>query len=214
MVRIKKECGRAHLPGMLRRTHDWRARPHGPGATEWYARDDKESRRLCIIHDGQDGEFQFEALLRRGRVSAFLASCVRGTPLARRLQEREAIIVGSFEGGGRLRACSSREFYEAFNFVRGVAELGISMNPSDSWLGRLRRADGRIVWDLLEDRSMMRLVPPAPLDGTPLAAAISHVLKAVIRSPPIHPLIPPYCYPGAAFRVPGKEPRAGTFRVS
>eukprot|EP00665_Eupelagonemidae_sp_cell47_P014529 gene14529-biopygen13042 len=185
------------MPMMLRRSHDWRARPTRGGEIEWYARDANKARRLCVIQDLGGEGFRFSSLLRRGHVSAFLAGCVRGTWLARRLQEKRALIIGSFEGGGRLR---------------------ISINPSQSWLGRLHTRAGRNVWNLVEDRSLMRFVPPAAVDGTPLGAALFHILENVIRAPPIHPLecppktatgspapSRPYVYPGT--RVHHQWPR-------
>eukprot|EP00665_Eupelagonemidae_sp_cell47_P016844 gene16844-biopygen10186 len=66
-------------------------------------------------------------------------------------------------------------------------EPGIRLCPPRGWLGRLRRPDGRLLWDLLEDKHILSLVPRSNGDPNRLAPVLEWFLKTVLREPPRHP---------------------------
>ena len=50
-------------------------------------------------------------------------------------------------------------FFGALRHQCSVDSRGICLISLQGWLGRLVRPDGRSIWDLLEDRSLLGLVP-------------------------------------------------------
>jgi hypothetical protein len=168
----------------LRRKHDWGA-TDGEKGVVWAARDAPRSRALCTIRLLEPGTFKSLRLLRRGHISANHAIPLRGSALGRRMEETGMTVIGSFDGAGKLRACKIGVFYAALR--EGPTNGWVPLDPSMSWLARVGRADGRNVWDLLEDRSLLKMVPADAIQPTIVAAALEFITRQVLRRPPVHP---------------------------
>jgi hypothetical protein len=168
----------------LRRKHDWGASEEEQGIV-WAARDAPQSRPLCTIRQYAPGTFKCARLLRRGHLAATYAIALRGTALGHTMEEKGMTVIGSFEGGGKLRSCRIGECYAAVR--EGPTKGWTALDPSAGWTARIGKKDGRNVWDLLEDRSLLKLVPPNAIHPHIVAAALEHLTTEVLRMPPVHP---------------------------
>ena len=163
----------------------------------WWAGDVKGmSNVLCRSHTGVDGgsDPSLVSILKRKRVSSHLAIALWGTPWEGRMVERGTVVLGDDGGGGHHRCCLAKEFYEALGRLLSDGEPGVRLQPPRGWLGRLKRRDGRLLWDLVEDASLLQLVPgrddpSPPADPQLLAAVLEWTLQDVLRVPPRHPRV-------------------------
>eukprot|EP00665_Eupelagonemidae_sp_cell47_P014942 gene14942-biopygen6236 len=140
---------------LLRRRHDWRALQVDDNGISWQAIDVQHNKELCVIPQGGGGQFAFHALCQRRQISALLAIALWRTPVGRILAAKGVMVIGDPEGGGKLRATPFQVFLEGLE--QEPVYLGVCLCPCRGWLGRLRITDGRSIWELLEDRSLLRL---------------------------------------------------------
>ena len=127
------------------------------------------------------------AVLRKGRLSALLAIALWKTSWEAHVKQANCQIFGDDGGGGHLRVCNAAAFYEALEGMDSSTPGGVPLCPQAGQLGRLRRPDGRLVWDLVEDSAIRELVPHTSADPDLLAPALEFVLRTILRKPPFHP---------------------------
>eukprot|EP00665_Eupelagonemidae_sp_cell47_P013133 gene13133-biopygen520 len=119
----------------LRSSHDWRTTPMEGGGSRWWASDVNQGpNELVRIRAQEIGSLD---------------------PAVFSLHKRKQImIVGDAGGGGHIRVCEARDFFFALVTLTETGVPGVPLCPARGWLGRLRRPDGRLLWDLLEDKQM------------------------------------------------------------
>ena len=146
---------------------------------------------LCTIPAAGPGTFGFRALLRRGRISADLADTLRGTPVDGLLRDNKSAVLGDFDASGAMRACPADTYFDALEASPGPsAVLGIPLCRTTD-RGRMVQANGRPLWDLVEDSDVRKWVPNSPADPSLLTPALDFILTKVLRSPKFHPSPPP-----------------------
>eukprot|EP00661_Eupelagonemidae_sp_cell13_P004946 gene4946-4309_t len=193
------------MPPVLRRRHDWRVCRQGDVVT-WVASDDPDAGAILqLTRDPEEPPLQ--AVLRRRRMSADLAVALWGTGIEGSLCEKEVVVVDA--GPGSLRAASSNDFSGALQASPEIGMYGAPLIPGVGGraLGRLRRPDGRLLWDNFFDSATADWVPATPASPNMLCGVLEWVQLEVLRKPPIHPLAAdcPKFYPQS--RSPYKWPR-------
>ena len=119
-------------------------------------------------------------------------------------------VIGEFAHGGGIRVCPAPDFFDAMWHLlrgRGLAVPLCPVQGSAVWgsLMRVRRADGRWLWGLAEDDTLVDLVPASVADPRQLVPALQHVHTEVVRgawhlkneegSPPFFHEGVPYAWP-------------------
>jgi len=164
----------------------------------WVASDAKGPTGNVLLHvkphDGTRAAPLAPPKFRRQH-SAESAILMWSTPWRCDFRMAEPVVLGTPDDDGHLRGCPASRFFDGIEGVIAQGR-GIPLLPTSRWLSSLCLPNGGSVWDLVEDRNLLQLVP---LSGRPrdlIEPALRYLLQEVIRRPPYHPDIPPYRYPG------------------
>eukprot|EP00665_Eupelagonemidae_sp_cell47_P015839 gene15839-biopygen1165 len=174
--------GIASATHLWRRGHDWRVRLAADRSLTWVADDVVDVQTRLLHRIAYDPTLQPATTPCRRRSSAEYAIAMWATERGLQMAEQRVSIVGTCDEDGRQRACPARRFFSAIT-AEAAQGRGIPLVPTSKWLGRLQ-VDGRSVWDICDDRSLLKLVPPAQGDPQDLAPILEYVLHNLLRCRP------------------------------
>eukprot|EP00665_Eupelagonemidae_sp_cell47_P012381 gene12381-biopygen6048 len=172
---------------LWRWSHDWRAVlvPDGGGIV-WVADDVANVAIRQILHLPQLEPPSSSSEPCPRRCSAEYAIAMWGSCRVPALVGRQVTILGPCNPEGKRLVCPAYRFFAALSHAARQGAR-IPLVPTSRWLRRLQGEDNRSVWVIVEDRSLLRMVPPAPGDPNSLLPALHHLLYQVLRQQPFDP---------------------------